>query len=62
MTSALPQRIFTADYERMVEEEEKASVKSLTALTAAEYLSLCCAGDAPQGDAFWCCRKASRHR
>ena len=27
MTSALPQRLFTADYERMVEEEETPSVK-----------------------------------
>ena len=28
MTSALPQRLFTADYERMVEEEETPSVKA----------------------------------
>ena len=28
MTSALPQRLFTADYERMVEEEENPSVKA----------------------------------
>ena len=54
MTSALPQRLFTADYERMVEEEETPSVKArrLCQLPGIPPQSLLRKASSPKGTPF----------
>ena len=59
MTSALPQRLFTADYERMVEEEETPSVKACrrTPSPSAHYVRI----HLSQRERLWRNRKLCRH-